>query len=149
MDRASGNGAVDCARAEEEAIRRHEHVGLDVDDDFFDHVSTSVSQTIPERSSLDGVTPSRKRKASKDADLVEVLRENTTILVSAFENATKDICSAITGSEVRKKRELLNGELAKLVGLTSRDHLKAYRVIGCSKDLIELFFGLPDDLKEP
>ncbi|XP_047341214.1 gibberellin 3-beta-dioxygenase 1-like [Impatiens glandulifera] len=118
------------------------------DDNFFDHVSTSVSKPIPERSPLDGVTPSRKRKASKDADLVEVLRENTTILVSAFENATKDICYAITGNEVRKKRELLNGELSKLVGLTSRDHLKAYRVIGCSKDLIELFFDLPDELKE-
>ncbi|XP_047320718.1 uncharacterized protein At2g29880-like [Impatiens glandulifera] len=104
LDSANGNGVVDCARVEEN-IGRHEQVGLDLDDNFFDHVSTSVSQPIPKRRSPNGLTPSRKRKTSKDADLVEVLRENTTILVSAFENATKDICSAIIGIKVRKKKE--------------------------------------------
>ena len=42
VDRANGNGAVDCDRAEEDAERRDEHLGCDLDEDYVEHISTSV-----------------------------------------------------------------------------------------------------------
>ncbi|XP_047325990.1 uncharacterized protein At2g29880-like [Impatiens glandulifera] len=103
VDRANGNGAVDYVRAEDDVNRGDEQLGCNLEDDFTDHISTPVSQPTTERSSPEGRKPSRKRKASKDVDLVEVLRDNTTTIVAGFENATDKICNAITDIEVRRK----------------------------------------------
>jgi hypothetical protein len=42
----------------------------------------------------------------------------------------------------------VNDELSKIIGLSSKDRLKAARLIVCQHEIMDLFFSVPDHDKE-
>jgi hypothetical protein len=48
----------------------------------------------------------------------------------------------------RESRLKVNDELLKIIGLSSKDRLKAARLIVCQHEIINLFFSVPDHEKE-
>ena len=65
-------------------------------------------------------------------------------LITALDNLSK----AITGSVERELRLKVNDELSKIIGLSSKDRLKAGRLIVCQPEIMNLVFSVPDYDKE-
>jgi hypothetical protein len=76
---------------------------------------------------------------------LEIGNQLATNLITASNNLSK----AVTGSVERESRLKVNDELSKIIGLSSKDRLKAARLIVCQPEIIDLFFSVPDhDMEE-
>jgi hypothetical protein len=67
-----------------------------------------------------------------------------TNLITALENLSK----AVTGSVERESRLKVNDELSKIIDLSSKDRLKAAKLIVCQPEIMDLFFSVLDYGKE-
>jgi hypothetical protein len=66
---------------------------------------------------------------------LEIGNQLATNLITASENLSK----AITDSVEQESRLKVNDELSKIVGLSSKDRLKAVRLIVCQPEIMNLF----------
>jgi hypothetical protein len=75
---------------------------------------------------------------------LEIGNQLATNLITASKNLSK----VATGLVERESRLKVNDELSKIIGLSSKDHLKAARLIVCQPEIMDLFFNVPDRDKE-
>ena len=91
----------------------------------------------------------RKRPSkSTEANIAHTIREVGNQLAANLITASENLSNAVTGSVERESRLKVNDELSKIIGFSSKDRLKAARLIVCQHEIMDLFFSVLDHDKE-
>jgi hypothetical protein len=118
--------------------------------DGFEEFNEDVSCTQLPTNGNGGLSGQKRKKPNKSTEdnlakkFLEIGNQLATNLITASENLSK----AVTGSVERESRLKVNDELSKIIGLSSKDRLKAARLIVCQHEIMDLFFSVPDHDKE-
>ena len=105
---------------------------------------------LPTNDNGGGLSGRKRKKSNKSTEdniakkFIEIGNQLATNLIIASEILSKAITSLIE----RESKLKVNDELSKIIGLSSKDRLKAARLIVCQHEIMDLFFSVPDHDKE-
>ena len=138
-DHAIGKDSQAPANVEELEVEKND----DKLDDIHEDVDCTQIPTLGSKGEEQNARKKKRRIQSGEDNMVEVMKE-VTIILAASDNLSK----VVIGVVAVESRSIINEELLKLLGLTTKERHKATKLIACQHELIDVFLSMLDVEKE-